>query len=105
MNIQEEWKIDWFKMAQEGLDLITAIDTATVDDPSHSHGSVKQIFMDATAKVVDLRTMIYTGEEAKGLADQAVEKADEAAKVEEREPLSEEEKDRLWKAILESCSG
>jgi len=50
-------------------------------------------------------TMIYTGEEAKGLADQAVEKAEEVAKVEEREPLSEEEKDRLWKAILESCSG
>lgn len=51
------------------------------------------------------QTMIYTQPEAEGLADQAVEKAEETAKVEEREPLSEEEKDRLWKAILESCSG
>lgn len=54
---------------------------------------------------VDLRTMIYTGEEAKGLADQAVETAEASAKAEEKEPLSEDEKARLWRAVLESCSG
>jgi len=50
------------------------------------------------------QTMIYTEQQAKALADAAV--AAEAQKaIEAKEPLSEEEKDRLWKAILESCSG
>jgi len=51
------------------------------------------------------QTMIYTEQQAKALADAAVAAEAKKIEVEEKEPLSEEEKDRLWKAILESCSG
>lgn len=56
------------------------------------------------------QTMIYTQAEAEGLADETVKKAcleaTEAIKADvSKEPLSEEEKARLWRAVMESCSG
>lgn len=76
MNSQEEWARRW-----------------------------RETFMRGMSQAIDLRTMIYTGDQAESLATKAVEKAEETAKVEEKEPLSEEEKARLWRAVLESCSG
>lgn len=76
MNSQEEWARRW-----------------------------RETFMRGVSQAIDLRTMIYTGDQAESLATQAVEKAEETAKAEEKEPLSEEEKARLWRAVLESCSG
>lgn len=43
-------------------------------------------------------TMIYTDFEGKSLASRAVEKAEDKA-IETGQPLSEEEKERLWKLI------
>jgi len=51
------------------------------------------------------QTMIYTDLQAKALAGAAIEKAEETAKAGDKEPISEAEKERLWKAVMESCSG
>jgi len=85
MNSQEDWSRQW---DEAFLDIsgMSGIGHEWINIPINS-------------------TMIYTDQQAKALADAAVGKAEETAKVEEKEPLSEEEKDRLWKAVLESCSG
>jgi len=51
------------------------------------------------------QTMIYTDQQAKALADAAVEKAAAEALNTCHKELDEAEKERLWKAVLESCSG
>lgn len=87
MNSQEEWARRW----KEVYSWMPFDSEIYVSYPE---------FLD-----VDLRTMIYAQPEAEGLADQAVETAEASAKAEEKEPLSEDEKARLWRAVLESCSG
>lgn len=76
MNSQEEWARIWKETFQHGM-----------------------------SQAIDLRTMIYTQQEAEQLAAEAINKAVEAEKTAEKEPLSEDEKARLWRAVLESCSG
>ena len=83
MNSQEEWYGYWASRWNEAfLDISGMVDGSGIN-----------------------QTMIYTEQQAKALADAAVAAEAKKIEVEEKEPLSEEEKDRLWKAILESCSG
>ena len=49
-------------------------------------------------------TWVYTPQEEKQLAKDAIEKAQEEGEL-KGEPLSAEDCDRIWKAIVESSRG
>jgi len=83
MNSQEEWYGYWASRWDEAfLEISGMVDINEIN-----------------------QTMIYTDQQAKALADAAVEKAAAEALNTCHKELDEAEKERLWKAVLESCSG
>lgn len=101
MNTQEELVRSWRQqldneMFENFRGFLLIAKTFKMDDPGHIQPQLDNGLS---------QTMIYTGEEAKALADKAVEEAVKEGFDKANEELSEAEKDRLWKAVLESCSG